>query len=65
MKIEKNLNEEKKKEQLNFEKNIQDEKTNNILDSLKKENDESLSYYDYDNVIFSKKKKDKNKRGND
>ena len=65
MKIETNLNEEKKKEQLNFEKNNQDEKTNNILDSLKKENDESLSYYDYDNVIFSKKKKDKNKRGND
>ena len=67
--IEKNifLNEEKKKKKslINLDKNIQDEQTNNILDSLKKENDESESYSDYDNGILSKKKKDKNKRGND
>ena len=56
---------EKKKNILNLDTIFQEEHTINILDSLKKENDESLSYSDYDNGNFSKKKKDKNKRGND
>ena len=56
---------EKKKNILNLDTIFQEEHTINILDSLKKENDESNSYSDYDMGIYSNKIKDKNKRGND